>query len=307
MSTDPLGKPDPVWNEFAIREPAVALDSGSTVLIETVDARAGTMQDHQIGSTVDLPPFPKGRGNPVTGPVVLRGSQPGDTVAVTVDKIQCISPGWVGAHARPMPAGDGRVPRSRARICQIADDQIVFGDDLCLPLKPMIGTIATTPPEPLPCASVGRHGGNLDHPIVSPGARILLPVFTSGAYIYIGDVHAAQGDGELSGVAVEVAARLTLTFDLLHHSVEWPWVETSDTVAVLTAAADFETARRYAVDAMMTALERAHRLEPAEALALVSAAGNLRLGHASGSADLTLRLELPRTLAPTIAPGAATR
>jgi amidase len=118
-----------------------------------------------------------------------------------------------------------------------------------------------------------------------------------GALLYVGDVHAAQGDGELSGVALECAAEVSLRLELVPRAAPaWPWVEAGDRIMVLTAGPDFATARREAVEAVVGALEQQLGLEAAEAMALVSVAGDLRVGQAFGGGELSLRLELPAAL-----------
>jgi acetamidase/formamidase len=124
-----------------------------------------------------------------------------------------------------------------------------------------------------------------------------LPVGVPGGLLWIGDVHATQGDGELSGTAMEIAADVTVRIDLQPGlSLEAPWIETADRLMSTAASLDFANARREVIEAMMRALEHQLGLEPAEALALISAVGDLRVGQAFGGMEMTLRLEMPRAL-----------
>jgi len=287
--------------------PRLTVPSGTRLAFETLDARSGAMYDNPRGVLVDLPPPPTGRGNPVTGPLAVEGAMPGDALAVDILAIQCDEVAWSGAHASStvFPPGSGRIPRSRARLCEVRDGRVVFSDRVAFPSRPMIGCIATAPAgEAVSCGLPGPFGGNLDHPVVAPGARIYLPVHVAGGLLWIGDVHAAQGDGELSSCAVEVGARVEVSVGVVKGArLSWPWVETSDRVMVLTSAIEFVDARREAVHAMLAALEAQLGLEPAEAFALVSAVGDLRIGQACGTLPMTLRLEVPRTLG--LVPGGA--
>ena len=141
---------------------------------------------------------------------------------------------------------------------------------------------------------MGRFGGNMDQPVVGVGATVHLPVLVDDALLYVGDVHALQGDGELSGVALEIGATVTLRVELQPGAaVKWPWVAFADRLAVMTSAEDFTVARRDAVEAVVTALERSFGMEAGEALALVSLAGDMRMGQTMGRGDMTLRLEVP--------------
>ncbi len=279
-------------------EPVLSVMPGTTVVFETQDARAGSMFVHPSGQVVDLPRPTPGRSNPVTGPLAVQGARPGDALVVDVLAIDTISPGWCGGHAHVHPLAAGRIPRSRGRVCEVADGLVHFTQTITLQEQPMIGCIATAPEgAPINCGKPARCGGNLDHKVIAPGARVYLPIFQPGGLLWIGDVHAQQGDGELSGTAVEIAADVTVRVDVIPEmSLRWPWVETKDRLMSISASLDFAEARREAVESMMGALEHQLGLEPAEALALISAVGDLRIGQAFGGMELTLRLEMPRSL-----------
>lgn len=276
--------------------PVATVAPGAIVVFETADARNGALADRPAGSGFVLPPPPVGRGNPLTGPLAIAGVEPGDAVVVDVLAIRCAALAWSGAHAHVNPLAEGRIPVSLGRSCAVEEDRVRFTDEIDVPLRPMIGCIGVAPAAEAPNAGVpGRFGGNLDHPIVTTGSRVYLGANVAGGLLFVGDVHAAQGDGELSGVAVEVPAEVTLRVDcVVGAAPAWPWVVTANRIAVLTSAAEFADARREAVDAMLELVERRLGLELAEALALISAAGDLRVGQAVGGMDLTLRLELPR-------------
>jgi amidase len=155
---------------------------------------------------------------------------------------------------------------------------------------------ATPDGQPIHAGYAGRHGGNLDQKVVTAGTTLFLPVFVEGALLYIGDVHAAQGDGELSGTAIEIGSMTRVRVDVIPGAgTAWPWLETSDRWIVLTADNDFVVARREAVEAVVSLLERDLGVEPAEALALLAGAGDLRIGQSMGGAiPMTLRLEIPK-------------
>jgi amidase len=282
----------------ASRPPVLTVDAGTTVVFETQDARGGSMFVNPVGELVDLPRPPVGRGNPVTGPVAVRGAQPGHTLVIDVLDIQVISPGWCGGHAHAGPLPEGRIPRARGRVCSVVDGTIAFSPSIQLVEEPMIGCIGIARAgEAIPCGTPGRHGGNLDHKVIGRGARVYLPVGVPGGLLWIGDVHATQGDGELSGTAMEIAADVTVRIDLQPGlSLEAPWIETADRLMSTAASLDFANARREVIEAMMRALEHQLGLEPAEALALISAVGDLRVGQAFGGMEMTLRLEMPRAL-----------
>lgn len=275
---------------------------GGTVVFATHDARAGALLDRPTGAPYELP-LPPGKGNPVTGPVAVAGARPGDAVVVTIRRIDLGPVGWCGGHAHVGPVPVGRVPRPIARTCEIRDGHVVFGPDLLVPLTPMVGCVGTAPAgEAVSTAYSGRHGGNMDQPVVAEGARVWLPVAVDGALVALGDVHACQGDGEISGVALEAPAEVEVTIDLVPGAggpdgVDRPWVVTPDgRVAVCAVAPTWAEARALAVDAAMRAIERDLGLEAGDALGLVSLVGDLRPGGSWGGPQENARVELPASL-----------
>ena len=278
--------------------PRLEVHPGSEVVVETHDARAGRLDDRAPGTLFELPRPPE-QGNPLTGPIAVAGARPGDAVVVTILDISVESAGWAGGHAHVNPLAPGRVPRPLGRRVAIDGQLVRFSDRFTLPLRPMIGCLGTAPSPaegigPPSSGAVGRYGGNMDQPVVGIGAVVHLPVAVAGALLYVGDVHACQGDGELSGVGLEIAATVRLRIDLVAGaSPAWPWVSFDDRLAVLVADEDFTVARREACEAMVTALERSFGLEPAEAMALLSVAGDMRMGQTMGRGPMTLRLEVP--------------
>lgn len=251
-----------------------------------------------VGELVDLPLPPVGRGNPVTGPLEVRGAERGDALIVEVLDIQTISPGWCGGHAHMGPLSEGRITRARGRVCAVGDGAVTFSSRIRLEEQPMIGCIGIAPAgAAISCGTPGRHGGNMDHKVIGRGATVYLPVNVPGAMLWIGDVHATQGDGELSGTAMEIGADVTVRVHLARGlGIEAPWIETRDRLMSTAASLDFATARREAIEGMLRALEHQLELEPAEGLALISAVADLRVGQAFGGMEMTLRLEVPRSL-----------
>jgi amidase len=284
--------------------PAVlTVESGETVEFETLDARAGALYDHPVGSLFELPRPSPGKSNPITGPVAVRGAEPGDALAVHIERIDVVNPGWGGGHAYVNPLGPGRIPRALARIVDVQEGIVRFSERISFPANPMLGCVGIAMPtadtpsgEPIHAGYAGRHGGNLDQKVVTAGTTLYLPVLVAGALLYIGDAHAVQGDGELSGTAIEIGSRTRVRLEVIRGAtIQWPWLESSDRWMVLTADNDFVVARREAVEAVVSLLERDLGIEPAEALALLAAVGDLRIGQSMGGAiPMTLRLEIPK-------------
>ena len=119
-----------------------------------------------------------------------------------------------------------------------------------------------------------------------------------GGLVYVGDVHASMGDGEVSGTGIEIGARVTVRIGLSDEPAKrWPRVETRDRHVVVASAPTFEEAAAIVVDEAMQDLVELHGLSRADAFMLVSAVGDLRVNQACRSkVDVSLRLELPRIL-----------
>ena len=97
--------------------------------------------------------------------------------------------------------------RGVVMLVRVVDGTIHF-DRLRIPVRPMVGVLATaTDGPPIGSAYCGRHGGNMDNNRIRPGTRVHLPVRVPGAHLYVGDVHASMGDGEVCGTGVEIGAR----------------------------------------------------------------------------------------------------
>ncbi len=293
-----VGREDPTYDYQVGPASTVQVDAGDRVVFSTHDARAGAFADVTAGEWFDLPKrSPAGRSDPLSGPVYVRGAEPGDSLVVQIEQIVVDARGWCGG--RPVGALDaGRIPESRAIVCEIERDSIRFSDRIQVAAVPMVGCIGTAPAgEPMPSENPGRNGGNLDQNVIRAGARVHLPVAHPGGYLFLGDVHAAQGDGELSGIGLEIGAETTVRVDVVKGSgIAWPWVELDDKIMVLVSAAEFTDARREAMECMLAVLESQLQLTSAQALALLSIAGDLRIGQACGGFDLTVRLEMPASL-----------
>ncbi|WP_442922887.1 acetamidase/formamidase family protein [Microbacterium sp. CH1] len=137
----------------------------------------------------------------------------------------------------------------------------------------------------------------MDQAIVCAGTSVLLPVAVEGALLSLGDVHACQGDGELSGIGLEIPATVTIRVTVVPAGApDWPWIRTDKVVAVMVAAETFEVAASILVQQALALLEESRSLAPAEALALVSVSSDMRIGAAWGGPQVTVRLEIPAQL-----------
>jgi amidase len=296
-----LSRQQRCYSFSAANAPVARVPAGATVIFETEDAGS-----RRITKPQDIHTYVARRDytNPTTGPVFVEGARPGDTLAVTIERIELDDHGYtkLGPHAGILIS---QTQTPAVQIWRIAGDHghysIRWGD-YALPARPMVGTIGVAPAgEPILNYAPGHHGGNLDVPAVAEGATIYLPVFVPGALFSLGDVHARQGDGEISGVALETRSVVTARLDLLA-DVQWerPWIETPEAWITIGISLDLRQAMEQSVGDMFALLNRTLGLPSHDALMLLGVAGDLRAGQTmldpTTPATVYLRLPKPATI-----------
>ena len=193
-----------VWDNAT--EPVLEIESGEAVALECVDASGG--QIDRSSTPGDVAGMDITRVNPVTGPVYVKGAQPGDTLAIEVLELTSADWGWTalipdfGLLADEFPE-----PWLNIATVDPGGRRVQFLADVTLPLAPFAGTIGVAPaaPGPHPVLPPSTFGGNIDVKHLTPGATLYLPVGVEGALFSVGDTHAAMGDAEVCGTAVETA------------------------------------------------------------------------------------------------------
>jgi len=272
-------------------KPVAYVKPRETIVLEVEDATSG--QIRHKGNFRDRTEIPF--GNPVVGPIYVDGAEKGKSLAVSVEEIRpTIGQGatylseFNESYLTSVPIFklmETSLPRM-PKICEIKDGLVYFSDEITIPYQPMIGTIGVAPhPEAESISSgvlPGRHGGNMDLSDIGPASLVSLPVFHNGALLYVGDVHAVQGDGEISGTAVEMPAEVTIRTDLMDESISWPRVETDHevmSVATTTAGTSLEDAIRTAFLNLIMWMEKKHGLNRFDGLMLCSQVGKIRIGN----------------------------
>jgi acetamidase/formamidase len=202
-----------VW-DHAI-EPVLEVEDGDVVELEVRDASGGQLG--RDSSVADVSAMDFAKVNPVTGPVFVRGARPGDALAVEILELRPRDWGWTAIiPGFGLLADEFPDPWLRISSVDAAAGAVDFLDGVRLPYEPFPGTIGVAPAEPGEHSIVPptRWGGNLDIKHLRTGSTLLLPVGVEGALFSVGDTHAAMGDGEVCGTAVEapmqIAVRLSL-------------------------------------------------------------------------------------------------
>jgi len=224
--------------------------------------------------------------NPVTGPIYVEGAEPGDALAVDIVEIQVAERG-VTALVPGFGLLEGwfsQVPPV-SKFSEIKDGEVSFptsrGKSIIMPVRLMIGTIGVAPAtETIATVTPSKHGGNLDTLEVTTGNRLYLPVSVKGALFALGDVHAAQGCGEVCGTGVEVPALVKVKFNLLKgKKIEWPRIESPDEIMTVCSARPLEDATRLAVRELIRWLVADYELEEYDAYMLLSVAGDVGISQ----------------------------
>jgi acetamidase/formamidase len=211
----PADRTHTVWDNAIA--PVLEVESGDTVELAVTDASGGQLDRDSGVDAVAALDF--SRVNPVTGPVFVKGAQPGDVLEVEIRSLRPRDWGWTAIIPGFGLLAD-EFPEPWLRISTIEDGRVAFFDDVELPFEPFPGTIGVAPAEPGEHSIVppSRWGGNMDIKHLRAGTRLLLPVGVVGALFSVGDTHAAMGDGEVCGTAVEapmdIAVRLGVRRDM---------------------------------------------------------------------------------------------
>ncbi len=273
--------------------PAIEIDPGATLLLETYDARTGTI--HSAADLLDHP-HPVG-ANPATGPIYVRGAQPGDSLAVEILQIDLADEGFLAVKAHIGLLAQ-QAQRFETRMIPIRDNQVIFSDRIRFPVRPMVGVIGTAPAgDGIATGDAGAHGGNMDNRYIRPGTTVYLPVQVPGALLGIGDVHAAMGDGEITMVGLEICAEVTVRVDLLKGMpCRRPWLETAEDWVTTGDDIDPAHACRIAAEEMIDLLQDKLDVSFEEAYMLLSARGDVQICQmcAPGEVATTARAVFPK-------------
>lgn len=315
-----------LWGRLpcAADAPVLVVDPGTEVVVDTVshegiledqgrDPRAffgrhGVAPDLVLDDAVTL--AASGAHDPtadgphvVTGPIAVRGAEPGDLLALTVlETLPRVPYGVIsnrhgrGALPGELPLGLGNVSIfARAELDAAGQPVGVVplrpGADAAarFPLRPFLGImgVAVAGPERPHSVPPGRHGGNLDINLLAAGATLYLPVQVPGALAYVGDPHFAQGDGEVALTAMEASLRVAVRLDVVPRAeavrrfgeLAGPLGETTDFLVPTGLDEDLDEAVRRCVRAALDLLQARYGMDRAHAYAYLSAATDFNISQ----------------------------
>lgn len=289
--------------------PALTIAPGETVTFDTVDSSGAQLS---AASTVaDIAALDFDKVNPVSGPVLIDGAAPGDALKVTIEQFAPCGWGWTAnIPGFGLLADQFTDPALHIwRYDASAMTPALYGPGGKVPLKPFAGTIGVAPAAPGTHSIVPprRVGGNMDIRDLAAGTELYLPVEVAGALFSVGDTHAAQGDGEVCGTAIESQMQVTLTFDLIRNAgLATPRYTTPGPVTrhldgagydVTTGIGpDLMAGARDAVCAMIDLLTARYGMAPVEAYMLCSVCADLRISEIVDMPNWVVALYFPRAV-----------
>ena len=287
---------------FGPNEPALTVKSGDIVVAPTRDAG---------GFNEKMEPIPEAQKqrsditffcerNPLVGPIYVEEAEPDDTLAVTIQKIKLNRNYAWSRHRAYFACLTGEVPGKQLLLNEpVPESKFDWQLDLErkvgilelkaskrkrieIPLHPFLGSIGVAPRFGRIETSLapGEYGGNMDCVETKEGTTLYLPVWVRGAYFAFGDVHAAQGDGEICGVALETTAEVTFKLEVIKgRSIEWPRLE--DKVYIMTSGSGrpLMDCVRIAQVELVKWLVDDYGFEKWEAFQVISQAMTMRIGN----------------------------
>ena len=265
--------------------PVLCIDAGDTVVVRSLDA-AGYLARQTFPGEEQPMMYPAYRGHCLTGPIMVRGAQPGDVLALRLVSLRPDPWGWTVAAALDTPVtrrlglADGPAswllweldPDAGKATCQSGFSRS---------LAPFLGVMGMPPDGPgehstIPPRAAG--GGNIDCREMAAGSTLYLPVTVPGGLLYLGDGHAAQGDGEVGGTAIECPMTTEAVIDLVaERPLRSIHAETPAGRITFGFDADLNAAMGDALDAMVSWLQVLLDVDKAAALAHASTCVDLRI------------------------------
>lgn len=250
-------RPSAYHNTLGTHEPILWVQDGDSITTETVDARGF---DH-LRDQVAL------RGNPMTGPFAVQDLEPGDALAVRILEItpsrtygfttastaaHCVDPDYV-ASLPPNDLVEWQIDHAAQQVRLVSPRPMAM-PEMVLPLDPMLGCFGVAPArnQSISTATSGPYGGNMDYRACRVGATVVFPVATPGGQFFLGDVHAVQGDGEISGNGIEVSARVTFELHRLkQYKLQWPRLIDRAGIATIGNARPLDQATQHCTTEML--------------------------------------------------------
>ena len=281
--------PDHYFSTLGTHPPVLRVADGDSIETTTLDAGGfdHTRTRHHIGV------------NPMTGPFFVEDAEPGDTLAVRLDRLHPSRRfGWSGIQLAPnvvdpadatllpppppFAAGSGEWDvEAEAGTATLTSPQTRL-DRFVISTRPMLGCFGVAPSggEAVSTATSSRHGGNMDYKGFIEGVTVFFPVAVPGALFFLGDGHAAQGCGEVCGTGIEISFDVQVTLSVLKKKpAQWPRAETSTHILTVGNARPLDQALQHATSEMARWLQEDHGLDQTGAHTLLGQCVEYEVGN----------------------------
>lgn len=294
--------PSKYYYSFGPHKPVLKLKSGDTIITTTVDAGGYDSNGIAIPAKMkqtnpDTEYYP---ANPLVGPFYVEDAELGDSLVVNIKKITLNRDTAWSRNNTNFGSLTEEGPGKRLLVNKPLEAQYFTWmlnlesnmatlnlknselGQIDVPLHPFIGSIGVAPRYGQIEISLtpGAYGGNMDCVETKEGTTIYLPVFVKGAYLSLGDVHAAQGDGELCGTAIETTAEITLELNVVKGmTIEWPRFEDKDHIMVAGSSRPLMEAFKIAHLELINWLMSDYGFERGEAIQILTQVGTCRIGN----------------------------
>jgi len=294
--------------------PILTVSSGETITFDCLDASNGQVTPESTVSAIAAFDFSK--LDQVNGPVYVKSAAPGDTLQVEVLDVQVADWGWTacipgfGLLADEFPEPELKIWSLHKNSSADAGYGYAWFDEargIRVPLRPFAGEMGVAPGENGAFSTIPPYktGGNIDTRHLSAGSTLYLPIAVEGALFSIGDGHAAQGDGEVCGTAIETPMKVTVRLTILkdksyiktpHFRTPAPSTSAEEFYCTTGVESDIREAARDAVRNMIAFLCAEHNMTRTEAYMLCSLAGDLRMHEVVDMPNYVIGMMMPKSM-----------
>ena len=282
-------QPTRYYNTLGPHEPVLRIADGDTVITTTADARGYDSRGELVAE----------HPNPQTGPFYVEGAEPGDTLVLSLDRLapnrergwtstmvapNIVDPDYV--PALPWPPGSEKL-RATWEVDVASWTATLLSPETSLgryrlPLSPMLGCFGVAPArgQAILADTSGPYGGNMDYRGFASGVKVYLPVYAPGALVFIGDGHAVQGAGEITGTGIEISFDVQFTVHVLKGKlIRWPRGENAEAIFTVGNARPLDQAVQHATTEMLRWLQEDFDLDALGANTLAGQVVEYELGN----------------------------
>jgi amidase len=281
--------------------PALRIFPGDTVKTKSVDA--GGTDEKSVRRSLG--------GNPLTGPFFIEGAMPGDTLMVKLNRVRtnrdwagsgqgivgnALGPGYL-MNLKRAQGFNSRWKLDKEKGIAYLEQPTDPLKNFTVPLQPMLGCVGVAPPggNVIRTSDSGVFGGNMDYNQIREGTTVYLPVFYEGALLFMGDGHAAQGDGELTGDALETSMEFEFTVDVISNkSIGTPRAENAEYIMAIGIGGSLDQALQRATTEMVRWLEGDYQLNSTESAMIMGFAVKYDVADLVGT-QVSIVAKIPKT------------